>query len=591
MATSNWHALQLKPPFVEEVNSVIDGIQNVLDEVTSLLNTVKQILEVARAVLILSSADPLELIIKQLLDEIDRLLENISEKTTINAIIIPIHKQAFGVGNEVDFSNLGGPTFGQMVADSAFVGSAVQYQGTSTIDLAQFINSAPYAIGGNKGFYSTLVESLQDTGDINRPLFDETFAVTGGCALLGTRSFADLNKILNLLLALLKLGDRTDPLRNAFRPPQNLRARVIPITTVAANPGRIGVVLDWEKPQLRINFPLYNEEEALIDEILVIRSTDKTLREKFSWSEVFATDVTNDLNDLPVTASGRTKVIKRIRNDGFSGSYVDDDPNLAEDSVYYYTLAFRYKLNDQYLRINFFSNAVRVQFTRPLVTATSEPPDWFSSPSLVEIFPALEEIVGAIRLILAELRTKSFSGPTILDQVIEAIDSLVKRGELANAILQEILELLRVLSNTDVGGIYATTITTNSGGMKAWTSELARRLSNKADASRPPYDDPRDLVTGIIMVAGAPITLGDINTTIPFNAQILALEKLFELIFGSGKSNPVLDAIDAVDNPSGNTTKPAFGAGMQPSRVPAATVASTPPVTFNAQMQPTKTIC
>ncbi len=596
MAEHNWVPITLKIPFASELEPALDSLQSAVNTITEILNTAKKILEIAKLVATAASADPLEIIIKQILDEIDALLNSISEKTNIHAIIVPIRKQPFGIGVEVNFNetlaNNGGdipPTYAQLDENNTFIGSASQYLGTVPAEVARFINTAAYSVGGTRGFYQTLVESTVDLGDINRPLFDDTFAVTGGCVIFTTSSFADLAKILGLFLSLLKLGDRSDPLRNTFVPPQNLRAKIIPITTVSAANGRMGVVLDWDKPQLRINFPLYNDEEALIKEIIIIRSTDLVLREKFSWPEIFSVDLTDDLNDLPSTPSGRTKVIKRIRNDGFTGRYVDDDASLKENTVYYYTLAFRHQLNKEFLPVNYFSNVVRIQAIRPLVSANSEPPDWYATPSLVQLFPVLEEIVGFMRLILAELQTKSFSGPTILDQLIVAIDTLIKKGEFANLILQEIVNLLRAINNNSLGGLYSTSITVPQGGMDAWLSELARRLSNSADTTRP-LDDPKDLVTGLVMVAGAP-TIGSIDTSTPFNVEILALEKLFELIFGGGNSNPILNAIAAVNTPYTTTTKTTFDSNMQPVQIPITQAPTTTSVTFDAQMLPTKTLC
>jgi len=109
MATSKkWHPLVLKPPFVKEMNDGLDQLQTGIDTINDILTVVKQLLEIAKLVSAIVAGNPLEQILKQILDEIERILEALLEKTAIYSIIIPIHKQSFGLGKEPDFTNISG---------------------------------------------------------------------------------------------------------------------------------------------------------------------------------------------------------------------------------------------------------------------------------------------------------------------------------------------------------------------------------------------------------------------------------------------------------------------------------------------------
>lgn len=615
MASQKWAQVTLQPPFTDEVNQILDTAQDGIDILNDILRVIKEILEIAKLVASLLASNPLEQALKALIDQIEKLLEDLFEDARLHGILIPIQKQAFGLGVEVDlqkelFSEDETPTSsGNLEKDGKFIKSQTEYSNLNALDTYKFIDTSPYAVGGNRGFYRTLAESVKDLGDLNRPQYTDNFMVIGGCVLLGSRSLDSLYRLAALLAALLKLGDRFDPLRNAFTPAQNLRAKVIPLTTIREASGRFGVALNWDKLPPRFNFPFYNDEEAIVEEIIVIRSTDPRFRQKFSWSEVFPAQLPNDIKQYPESSTGASKVIKRIKNDGMTVGYVDTSEELREGTTYYYTLALRYKLNGVYLPVKDFSNTVRVFFKRPLVTAESEPPDWLATPSLLELFPVLEEIIGYIRLFLEELKTKSVSGPTLLDQLIEMIAAILKRGEEASAILQEILDILRALFNTEVGGLYATQITVDYGGMDAWLSELAVRMSNTTDTSRPPFDSSEDLVMGLVIVGGAPTTqdieaitdnAGNLYTN-TLNTTTVILQRIMELIFGSpdkpdplGQSispNPILAAIDTLETAVADLEKTTFTRNMSASKTSITTEEQTPKIVFDVNMLPTKTLC
>lgn len=111
--------------------------------------------------------------------------------------------------------------------------------------------------------------------------------------------------------------------------------------------------------------------------------------------------------------------------------------------------------------------------------------------------------------------------------------------------------------------MYATVITNPSGGINGWLSELAQRMSDTTDPSRPQLSD-QSLVLGFVVVAGAP-RLPDLS----------AMTALFNMFFGSHPKNPLFDILQTMDGkPAPAPTTPAAPApilGYDPALNPSTT--------------------
>jgi len=454
--------------------------------------------------------------------------------------------------------------------------------------LVNFINNAPASTAGNRGFWRVLAESTRDVGDGNRPTFTPDFAVAGTTLVFGSDSLADLYKIFELIESLLELGARADLSGRTHLTVQNLKALALPITVPEDpnNPASIGVSLTWDKLGPGVTFPAFSSDQQVVVEYLVIRSTSPRLREASTWSQVFAQQpASDDITDLP--EEGANKVIARLPNDGFVTGYLDEDPDLVEGAVYYYAVAARIEVNvdadfetDVILPVGNLSNVIRIEVRRPGDSKGGEPPDWIGTPSLASLFPALEALINQIRLALSQLGSFSLSGPSILDEIIQQIESLIARGERVVAILDEINRRLAALLTSDVGGIFSTTFAVPTGGIDGWLGELAKRLSDPSDNTRPPFDN-NELVAGVVVVGGAP--------TLPALDPLLSL---LELFFGGGSSNTLLDAINEIDIVVTATEKRVFGEDMTVTTVPLGTPDedNSPQVVFDASMRPVDTV-
>lgn len=356
---NNWHTAELGRLFPDAIRQAANAVGEFNDQVAKALNLVKTALEAAAAIAALASQDPLEQALREALAQIEEFIDSLLEGTTAHAIMIPIQKQYFGIGdpippNEVDPFALT-PSFDQLAEDGGYPQKVIQ---DVTPDTITFINNSVTATGGNAGYWRTLALSLQDPGDFARPDFPSNFAVTGACVIFGSESLTDLYRIIALINKLLNMGLRADMTSRSQPRPTGLTARVMPIPTE----GRIGVQLDWTPVPPALIKPLFSAEKAIITEIFVIRSTDAQLREKFAWGSIFPAEPSNEITDLPSTST--TKVIARLRNDGFIARYIDDDETLNIDTPYYYTLALRYRIGDVYQPMSEFSNCVRVFYDK-----------------------------------------------------------------------------------------------------------------------------------------------------------------------------------------------------------------------------------
>ena len=133
-----------------------------------------------------------------------------------------------------------------------------------------------------------------------------------------------------------------------------------------------------------------------------------------------------------------------------------------------------------------------------------------------------------------------------------------------------------IISEHGGNGIY---ISVDSGGIKSWMSELAKRLSDPTDTSRPPFDTGSELVAGIVIVAGSPSP-----------EKLAPITALLTLLFGGSADNPLLSAINSIEQLAATASAISFNSGMQPG--PATESTSAAPSGFDATMTPsTNPVC
>lgn len=579
----NWSSFKPSIPFSEEILAASQTVTETLATLQSFLDIIKELLELAKLLSSLIASNPIEAALRALIDQIQQFLDDILQRTGVHAIFIPIQKQS-NLGTDLLARAIADPdkieNFDDLLDDEKFPGATEVED-----DAISFINDSSTATGGNTGFYKVLRESIRDEGDPNRPIFPDNFAVAGGALVFGSNDLKELYKIFELLDSLFKLGTRSDLSGHTKPTLQNLRARALPITS--SSPARIGVQLDWDKTSPTITFPSFTEDQYVIEEILIIRSEDPKFRSRFTWSQSFSRQPAfDDKTDVLEGEDEDTKVIARLQNDGLIFRYVDTDPELVEGRIYYYAAALIVTAEatgddetDIIFPVGNMSNVVRVEFLRPRDAKGGEPPDWVATPSLASLFPALEALINEIRLVIADLLSRTVTGPNQIDQLIRLIETIIARSERVIRILDRINRLLTALLTSDVGGISATVYTIEDGGMDAWTSELARRLSDRGDPTRPAFDGS-ELVGGAVLVAGAP--------NLPLLEPFFALLQIF---FGSGTDNPLLDAVNTLDSAVTETEKTVFGEDMAAEQVPVGTPdPEEPQVVFDENMNPTDTV-
>jgi hypothetical protein len=575
---SNWQTLSLNDLIPNEIRDAAAVVSTVTGTLNDFLTTVKSVLNVSKEVAGLIAGNPLETTLNLLLNEIDKLLEGLTAKSIgINLIAIPIQKQFYGPGARTPSdiavsSNI--PRFFQLLDSGAFKNRNPK---TVPLEVVNFIDSASSATGGNQGFWKTLMMSIQDEGDINRPLYDEDSAVVGACLIFGAQDLTTLLPNFALFNSLIQTGERSDLSAHSTPAPPTISA----ISFGGSSAGSNGAVaLSWPSLPTVTNASLFGGSQFVIVEIFVIRSTSASFRNKFSWVDVFSMQPSSVITNLPETAD--TKVIARIRNDGFVTGYVDADAALVTGGVYYYATAIRYTVKDVVQPMSNFSNCVRVDTLPRIQSRKSVPPDWFSSPSVLKVFPALEDVITEVRVAVATLRTRAVSTSGLLAtilQTIKQIESIVKQLELTVQNIDSINSRIIALTSMSVAAVSATLISVDSGGINTWMAQLAKRLSDTSDPTRPPFNTGSELVAGIVIVAGAP------------NLQDLAaVSTLLSLFFGGGGDNPLLAAINSIEMQTASQAPVSFDETMSASR--GTTVSEPVPVGFDAAMLPsTNPVC
>jgi hypothetical protein len=591
---ANWATVNLSQLIPAELTDTTTAVSEVLGTLTTYLATLREALQLVSALAVDSPATALETALREVIDEVQGIVDGLARGTTIHAIFIPIQKRYYYRGVQGTLEQQLGATpstdFADLVSGGAFSNIDIN---TLPPEVANFINASSSAIGGNLGFWRELSASTSDTGDVHRPIFPENYATAGVCVLFGATDLASLQPNFNLLTSLIQAGDHAELAAGTRPTVRDLSARV---TADVNTVGQMGVALTWNPQVAPTSLRLFTNETMNILEVFILRSDNASLRDKFTWNQVFSRQPRESTGDLQ--EENDVKVVARIPYNGLLPTYTDNSSDLQQGHSYYYAAAVRYATvnpddadttNATVQPMSDLSNCVRVKLKgTPAQGRTGTSPDWQATPNLLGLFPNLTEVVAIIDALFASLRARTVAASStaqLLTATIAQLDRTITQLQAVVDDLSAVNARLAAVSGGSAAGISATIITLGSGGINGWLGELARRLSDTSDDTRPAFDNG-ELVAGVVFLCGAPGI-----------EQLAATVSLLEAFFGSSESSTLLAAIDSVEAIAAPATTISFDGTMAATRnteaaaaedaAAAATVTPTSGTVFDESLQPT----
>lgn len=422
--------------------------------------------------------------------------------------------------------------------------------------------------GGNAGFYNAFATALMDPADPNRPQYDnQSDAVVMAVLLIGAPSFASITAAASMIDQLTvsggsgnSAGARTVPV------PQNLKARVVG-SSIAKG---VGTRLDWDVPQGVYASPYFPGISLAINRYAVIRSTDPRAQSARTVLDLFSTQTLTE-----GMVSGKSKVLSI--GHGLGSAYLDTE-HLPDVPVYY-CVAWETNASEpngtSTLPFDKVSNVAKVSMKSPQPPQTGSSPDWTATGSAIEAFPpiarAAQTLIEQTRTLIAPSGTSSsrLSGAMQLAQ-----DTSKRLSARATDLTNDVKQLATALSRP-IPSLYVTQMSSGTGGNVFLMSELAKRLNDMSDTSRPPFDHG-EYVCGVCFVAGAP-RLADLAAAIAF----------FDVLFGPpAATNPLMGLLAAIDTAVTQAEAAVFGPNMQP--LPPGTVVD--PLTGKPSTAPSVTV-
>jgi len=534
-----WQKWELDLPDLSpgaDLAKIIDKLREFLEVIVGILETILNF--------ITAFTDPLASAIKSLIDKIKETIEGFLEDVGVYVLHVPIRKRLM-----TNFLNLGDITpdwagnlgiFGEGVADTDSPGNSGQILPPWQDDnLNDFLVQANRYNGGNYGFFKTVIESLWDQGDINRPqFFDEDDYVGGVVMLMGT-DFDPLGFLDDIwkLFGIFDLG--IDGVPKAPRP-KGLKGRAItPIvkTSTNATGGKFSAFLEWEPVEVPIT------QLTDLGGVILFPERYAVLRSKNNVNALAANSVPDLMGTRTLSSGatfGPTEVIYEGSYDPMDVTFIDEDIAAEPDDSFYYTIAWKLKgynadeavTDDGGTPYDYWytSNVVRIvpYPTRP----GSTPPDWIRTPSIASIFPQFAYFLRMIVAELEKLAGKLVGALDFITDYVEFLKSEIARYEaLVNRILDAI-EAIQAKFDLPTSGVYYR-LFKGQGGNTFFIQDLALSLRSSY-ASSPPFHKGDEYVTGVILMTGGPEVL------------VETLMTLMGWLFGGSASGltPVLEGLD-----------------------------------------------
>ncbi len=514
----NWYSFEPTQLFPAPLQRAVAGLNTALKTAEKAGKAVETALRLAVQFSQAAAQNPVEATLRAAVEQIDQYIAGITGNTQCHAIVIPIRKRTLRRGDARHMTAL----------DDWFHPTEPAYS---------WVARAKSSVAGPGVFYRTLVDSVGDAGDINRPDFPSDYAVVGACVLAGAETLQDLQVPLRLFTTLFTGNQRLAPAATLLPTVQNLKV------TPAALRGGVGVHLRWTPLPPVNNAPLFSDDTVVAKEIFLVRTSRPFQQGFLSWDDLFNGEQPRETGLL---RARDTEVIARIPNHGFVTAHVDSRNLLDPDKTYYFAACVRYTINGVLQPMGALSNVVRV--TRIQAAPSSgqaRPPDWIATPSLAQLIPPLYHVINRIRLGVARLGTRTVSNSgaqQLLEQTLNQLQRLVTQWESTTAEVQDITARLQAITSAGTpSGMYSTVIAKDTGGVTGWMAELARRLSEE---DGPALSD-QALVVGYVVLAGAP--------RLPDLSGVLAL---LEMFFGDNPRNPLLTILQDFDGNPATTPAP-----------------------------------
>jgi len=275
---------------------------------------------------------------------------------------------------------------------------------------------------------------------------------------------------------------------------------------------------------------------------------------------------TQDLTEGLESSKGKVVAIGTAKN----SSYLDTTKPPDDGSPVYYCVAWETTVTEPsgstVSKFDKVSTVAKVTQAAPVPSQSGSPPDWASYGAAADMFPTLAASVQTV-IERAKLLINGKPSPTsrVADS-LKIVSAMADRLEGKAVDLMDDVDALSASLSRPMPGLYVTRMTSGTGGNAFLMTELARRLGNVSDPTRPPFDHG-EYVCGLCFVAGAP-RLADLQAAVAF----------LDALFGPPTAtNPLLGIITAIDTAVTAAETTVFGENMQP--LPPAQASTVDPLT------------
>ncbi|HEX7018744.1 MAG TPA: hypothetical protein VF159_01945, partial [Gemmatimonadaceae bacterium] len=308
----------------------------------------------------------------------------------------------------------------------------------------------------------------------------------------------------------------------------------------------------WEPPTDAYQARYFPGVTITVKRYAVIRSTDARVMSARSVLDLFST------RSLTQGMTSGEHVVVAVGS-GRNAAYLDTSAPL--DKPVYYAVAWECEAREagvpSLVPFDRLSPVAKVEARVPTPPQTGTSPDWTATPSVLGVFPGIED--AAKRLVEgARVLIPPSPDPTKrLSSAVARVKDVSARLSARTSELAADLERLSAALSATLPSLYVTRMSSTSGGNAYLLSELAKRLGDVRDPTRPPFDHG-EYVCGVCFVAGAQ-RIADLASVIAF----------FDSLFGPADAeNPLLGVLAAIDTVVTQAETVVFGQDMAPATNP-----------------------